>query len=285
MQMKYSNNLSLPEPLVKAITAGDGSRPPEPNVRRTTQLIDAPWRYKLFAKHYDEIKVDVSDRIWSIMGQIGHSVLENVECKDYQQEVSMQKEIDGMTITGTADLIYNNSIYDFKFTTIYKQEGCKEWDDQLNVYRWLYGEDKIQNLYIVAIFRDWSKTKAYSSNVPSTQVKLIKIPVYNDAERFVKACVKLHQNPRPDVCTPEERWAKPDCWAMYRNKAKSKADNPRAYKLYYNEAEAVEYLKLAKINCPKDDWTLEFRQGEDTRCMDYCDVSQFCEYYKNTYLT
>ena len=68
-----TNVHGLPEALVPAVTndpyvgGGDIS---------VTKLIDAPQVRALTRKHHDKLVVDVSERIWALLGQGVHTVLE-----------------------------------------------------------------------------------------------------------------------------------------------------------------------------------------------------------------
>jgi hypothetical protein len=71
--MQLTNRLNLPDALVAAIAndsyvgGGDIS---------VTKLIDSPQIRTLGRKYKDSIVVDVSERIWALMGQAVHTVLE-----------------------------------------------------------------------------------------------------------------------------------------------------------------------------------------------------------------
>ena len=68
-----TNVHGLPQSIVAAVTndpytgGGDIS---------ATKLIDAPQIRTLMAKHKDQITTDVSERIWSLLGQAVHTILE-----------------------------------------------------------------------------------------------------------------------------------------------------------------------------------------------------------------
>ena len=68
------------------------------------------------------------------------------------------------------------------------------------------------------------------------------------------------------ACTPEERWAKPDKWAVMKHGRKS------AVKVFDSEEEANANIGLGDY--------IEYRQGVDTKCEDYCMVNQFCPYWQ-----
>ena len=85
--------------------------------------------------------------------------------------------------------------------------------------------------------------------------------------------LKSYQN-IPDgqlpICTEKERWRKDTAYAVIKKGGK------RAIKLFDNEIDASIYAN-------KNNAEVEVRYGEDTRCLGYCPVNQFCSYYKEKY--
>ena len=71
--MNLTNLLGLPDAFVAAVKndpytgGGDIS---------ATKLIDSPQRRVLYGKYKDFVVEDVSDRVWAVMGQAVHTVLE-----------------------------------------------------------------------------------------------------------------------------------------------------------------------------------------------------------------
>ena len=70
-------------------------------------------------------------------------------------------------------------------------------------------------------------------------------------------------------CTPSEMWKKPIVYAI------RKIGGARAKSLHDTQTEAEE-----KLSTLGKEYELEIRQGERTRCKDYCIVNQFCKQYK-----
>jgi hypothetical protein len=73
----------------------------------------------------------------------------------------------------------------------------------------------------------------------------------------------------PD-CTPSEMWEKPTTWAI------KKKGNIKAKKVYDQEDYAIEALKELS-----GEYEIEVRQGERTRCANFCPVSQYCQQYRD----
>ncbi len=282
--MNYTNKANLPAPLVSAITndkydyaaAGDIS---------ATGAVMPPIIRELTRRHNDELTEDVSNRIWPLIGDIGHTILERSGADNVIQEERMSMELHGWTVTGKVDLIAEHagaySIQDWKFTSVWAVKDMKpEWEQQLNIYAALAAANgfHISKLQIVAILRDWSKLRAAREpDYPQVGVVVRDVPLWSPGKQagYLSARVLLHQQARvmPDdellLCTEEERWRKPDVWAV------KKKGNKRALRLFTDSNEATHY---AQYNAGKDSYEIEHRPGEDTRCLHYCGVKQFCSY-------
>jgi len=232
-------------------------------------------------KQNDQImEVDASDRLWALMGQIGHGILER-SANAGIVEKRWYEAIDGYVISGQGDLVLaENKLIDYKFTSVYTiKEGLKqEWEEQLNLLA-LLAESKAQPIreaQIICIFRDWSTLEARRDrNYPQRQVKVLPVPLwgYDRTLAFCRERIKLHadaqsgMSPLPE-CTAEERWEKPAKWAVM------KKGRVRAVKLYDNERDAIKHTTGEKNT------TVVHRPGESVRCADYCAAAPFCEQWK-----
>jgi hypothetical protein len=106
----------------------------------------------------------------------------------------------------------------------------------------------------------------------------MKLWTMQEREAYIAKRISLHSacefaietdGGLPD-CTPEEMWEKPTVWAI------KKKGNVRAKSLYESEVFATEALEqLGK------DYEIEVRQGERTRCANFCPVSQYCQQYRD----
>ena len=79
---KYMNKLNLPQPIVDAVKY-DGHRKGDYSI---TELPKSPKELWLTRRHDDEIVVDVSDRLWVLMGNAIHSVLEKSKTDNVLKE-------------------------------------------------------------------------------------------------------------------------------------------------------------------------------------------------------
>lgn len=165
-----------------------------------------------------------------------------------------------------------------------------EWEQQLNILDYLCykNPDELvvnnqqlmpKTLNILAILRDWSKLKSYQSqDYPKHQVVMIPIRKWSKKEQqeFIESRIKLHQSAEhmdiTPVCTPKERWQKKDTYRVLKDGRKT------ALRVLENEEQVKQYLKEKDL-VDKKGIQVVLAKGEETRCMHYCNVNQFCNYY------
>ena len=278
--MQITNHTNLPSAIVEAVR-NDPYDPGDCDIS-VTRLIGPPQLRILERRHADEIEEDASDRIWALVGQIGHRILERAEAEALA-ETRLFAQAGGWTVSGQFDrmvLLPDGTLQDYKFTSVWAcVDGPKpEWAAQLNVLRWLAAENHyppIRRLQIVAILRDWSRGKARAGgDYPRHQVKVLPVPLWplEEAGRFVTERVRLHQaaeaaaaagRPLPE-CTAAERWAKPTRYAVRKPGRRS------AVKLFDDHAAAWELAATIPNGY------VETRPGDSIRCADYCAVAPFC---------
>lgn len=256
-----------------------------------TQLLNSPKIVALTKKFEEEIEQDASDMVWSIFGSAVHNVLEHGKDENHIVEQRIHKNYEGWDISGAIDLQVINpdgiDVKDYKTTTVWAVMNEKvEWEVQLNIYAGLVEDVKkipVTSVGIVAIIRDWNRRESTTrEGYPEAPIKEIPIRLWSKEERdaFISNRISLHSacefaletdGELPD-CTPEEMWEKPTVWAV------RKTGNKRAHSLYETEELAVS--ALAELG---DKYEMEVRQGERTRCTNFCPVNTWCTQYK-TYL-
>lgn len=288
--MRITNKYNLPAPLVKAVSLTHHKSDDDPNSIRVSQVIMPVQIRALLKRHEDEIEEDAADRIFSLLGTLLHDNLEQ-NAKDLLNcttEEALSTEILGWKVTGHYDLaeaeltLEGETLTDWKLTSIYamKDKDLKpEWDAQVNIYAELIrlAGKTVSKAQIVAIGRDWSKRRAErESDYPQRQVIIKPVALWSSetVHTFLETRVALHQKADREnlwpACTPDERWARPDIWAIY------KKGNKRATKLCYSESEAARWLDNNIANDHLHYYHVEHRPGESIRCESYCPVSKFC---------
>lgn len=257
-----TNRYNLPAPLVRAIRndpydGGDGQI-------SVTRLLQPPQITKLSKGR--EIVEDASDRIWALLGQAVHTILERANTGEagVVVEKRIYREILGWRVSGKFDVWEEGILSDYKITSVYARGGKIEWENQLNLLNALchWHGITIERLQVVAIFRDWRPKEAMKEGYPQSQVAVIPVALWpkERAEAYLEERVRLHQQDEVPPCTDEERWHQPDKWALMKKGGK------RAVKLFDLKPEII----LTK------DQYWEHRPGSYPRCESYCPASKFC---------
>ena len=282
--MKITNQANLPEPIVQAVIAD-----PYPHGKTgdisATALIGPPQIRMLKREHWSAIEEDASDRIWALLGQAVHAILERAAKADGNRvhliEERLFAVVEGWQISGQFDraaLIETSGAWvlqDYKVTGVMSIVGGikPEWEAQLNVLRWLlhmHGH-KIDRLEVVPIFRDWFKSKAkHTKNYPPAPSMCLPVPAWDleKTEAYIIERVRLHQKAEQGIaieCTPEERWERKAAWAV------KKPNRKTALRVFDNEQQAQELAEQTPGGY------VEYRPGESVRCAQYCSVRDFCQ--------
>lgn len=283
--MKLTNKLGLPQPIVKAVS-NDGYNSGDCDIS-VTSLLKPPQMLSLERQFEEELEEDVSDRIWSLLGQVVHGILERAE-ETAIAEQRLVIEVEGWKLSGQMDrfLLKEGILQDYKFTSVYKvRDGVpEEYAKQLNIYAHILRKHgkTVNKLQIVAILRDWSKNQYNREGdpYPAQQVVLLDVPIIPDEEvaEYVKERVLLHkaaasfspkQLAEQSPCSAEDRWARGDVWAIVKNGQK------KASRLCNSEEAAKLMLETLGPG-----HKIVFRPGESVRCKSYCNAAKFCEQYK-----
>jgi hypothetical protein len=281
--MRITNKLGLPAAIVAAVT-NDGYTKGDADISITGLL--KPARVAgLEKQHADELEEDVSDRIFALLGQVTHSILERAALVAPTEGVNSEKRlyvtVEGWRVSGQMDrvVILEGLLQDYKLVSIYKlKDGVPpEYEQQLNLYAELLRQNGqlVKKLQIVGIYRDWSKSAAdRDEEYPQSQVQVFTAPMWpqEKAQRFLRERVLAHQAARSGVlplCSDEERWAKPPVYAVMQQGRKS------AVKLCTSESEAMGLVGSDSKR------SVQFRPGKNTRCDSFCSVAKFCQQYQS----
>ena len=290
--MKYTNKHNIPQEIINAVHNDNYSRGKA--TISATGLLQPPRIRLLAQENYEKLTIDVSDEIWKLLGQSVHTILEraNEDNKDIITEKRMYAVVNSWTVSGQTDSIdvKSNTLKDYKVTSVWSiisalKEGKVEWEQQLNIYAYLYKQTTgktIDQLNIIAIARDWNKNQYLRSggDYPPSPITVLNIDLWSDEEQeaFIKQRVSIHQEAEVDylindklpLCTDEERWRRKDTYRVEKKGRKT------AVRVLDTQEEANEYIgghkdsKLLKVVEAK---------GECVRCANYCDVAEFCNQY------
>jgi hypothetical protein len=273
--MRITNNLNLPASLAKAVSNDKYSRG-DAHISVTGLLGPARKRY-LEHLHADEITEDVAERIWALMGQITHGILERADDQAWCEERLFIERF-GWRISGQFDrylLEEDGRLQDYKLTSTYSiKDGVKvDWEAQENIYALMLREHgyHVSKLEIVAILRDWQKAKAkHTPDYPQVPALVIPVRMWtaDETETYIKQRLNAHSKAHRNLpeCTAEERWERPAVYALH------KTGNKRATKLFDTENEAEEALQETSKG-----HEIQYRPAEQRRCTDYCAALPFCD--------
>lgn len=279
--MILTNKYALPETIVNAVKAHEHKQ----GTYSVTELLKPPRIVHLSRRHFDEMEEDVSDRIWALLGTSVHSILEKGEGKMQFSEQYLTKYVESVELTGTADLFDAETgiLTDYKVTSVWSViygDRIKEWEQQLNIYAWLYRcySFKVREIQVVAILRDWQKSKVGDDNYPFINVVTVPLNLWskNEQEEFITGRIRMMEHSKDledselPFCTAEERWAKSDTWAVIKKGRK------RADRVLKSEEEAVIYAVDHYGDEYEKHCSIEFRPGKNVRCDDYCPVRRWC---------
>ena len=283
--MKITNKLNLPQPFVDAATSEYTYTPKRYSV---TSLTKGVREAILQHRHNDEVEQDAADMVWLVFGKAVHTILENAaDTPGLEVEGRLEKDMgDGYTLSGIFDLYnpHTKTVSDWKTASTWKVifNDWTDYEKQLAIYAWLLNESgkPCTRGEIVAILKDHSKTEASrKSDYPQLPVHVQAFdftPEYLEKvaemvrENFeaIKYAETLEDFDLP-MCSEEERWHKPDKWAVKKPGVK------KAVRLLDSREEAQAYIANHKEGYKLE---IEYRPGEDTKCLRYCSVAQFCDH-------
>lgn len=266
--LTVTNKHGLPEAIVRAVMNDPYNRGDADFT--VTQLLKPPQIAALERAH--ETPEDASDRIWSLMGQSVHTVLERAAQNApasaiFEQRFTMTVDVDGKTYTvsGQVDHFEMGALTDYKITSVYARGGKDDWTAQLNLLRLILAANNrtVTRLQNVLIFRDWRPKEALREDYPQSQVAVLRIDMWSmeRAVEFLKQAIRDHVAAAPRACTPDEQWAQPEKWALMKKGRKT------AIKLYE--------VKPAHVELAEGQFW-EHRPGAKRRCESYCSVAAHC---------
>ena len=231
--MQITNRYNLPEAIANAARRDTYSR--GASRISVTQLISSPRIEALRSVHHDKMVVDITDRIWALLGTAVHHILEVGAEEGHTSEERLFTEVDGWTISGAVDIQADGGIIDYKCTSVYSVMNDKpDWETQLNLYAYLVRRSKgerIKKLQICAILRDWRKSDAERKpDYPQQPIVMVRVPLWapERQDEYVAERVLLHKRaaaavdlgtPLP-LCSDEDRWARGDTWAVFKPEGK-----------------------------------------------------------------
>lgn len=270
--MKISNKFNLPTPILNAILNDDydsgGADITASSLWKPTQMLD------LTRKHADDIEVDASDLLSTLLGKALHDYIRKYDT-EAMTEQRIFTHVEGMLLSGQFDrlIVANGCIQDYKVTSVARfnhQKHESEWENQLNTYAFLLRRHgvTVNSLQVIAILRDWSDFQAERTpDYPRIMVEVADIPLWSPEEAELRIAARIDAIKQPSPCTDAERWHRPPKFAVMKNGRKN------AVKLFNDEADALTFIASASDSRYL---YLQKRPGDNIRCRKYCSVAPFC---------
>jgi len=283
--LKITNNLNLPEGLVKAVDTERHNKT-DKELSATT-LLKGVKEIILTWRHWDKLTVDAADRIWAIFGTAVHALLEAEGKHEFTECDFTVPMPNGVTVTGRIDN-YNmetETITDYKTGSVWKviMGDFYDWRMQGIIYAWLLVKSgfKVKRCRFIDLLKDHSKSKAkFDSKYPQVPVYVYEFPITEAelkegeayiAERLTEY-LKYLDKPDDEIppCTDKERWASETGYAVMKQGRKA------AVRVLPSKAEADR--KAAELGAGH---YVETRPGVSRKCGDYCACCDFCNFYNN----
>jgi len=281
--MIITNKHGVPEPLVTLASKEYYSK--GTSQYSVTEIMSPPKIKRLREQYKDQIKQDVSDMLWNLLGSALHVVMERGVTDGWTMEERLYKEVDGVTVSGAIDIQQETPegvvIIDYKFTSAWAvMQEKEEWQQQLNVYKWLVEtvkRKKVVGLKICALVRDFNRHET-KEGYPKASIEMVDIPMWDSVktEAYVRERLNLHRDAKVSAdfgdelpaCSDTDRWQSETIYAVKREGRKT------AIRLFKTIEEANELAE-------KEKGYVETRLGEPKRCTgNYCGVAEWCEQYQ-----
>lgn len=282
--MRITNKLKLPVGLVNAVST---ERHNKPGTLSVTTLLKGVKEVLLTERHWDEMTDDASDRVWAVFGTAVHALLEHEGPGEFAEE-QMGLKVGGITVTGRIDN-YNMetaTITDWKTASVWKvkMQDFDDWYWQGILYAWILRKNGFpaKKCRFIALLKDHSKSKAridsqypaspcyvYQFNVRKKDMLAAEILVCKKTAEYRK----YRDTPDDEIppCTPEERWADDEKWAVMKSGRKS------AVRLFDSE-EAAAFFCAEMTEKGEKGYSVEYRPGQSRKCLDYCPARAFCDF-------
>lgn len=246
----------------------------------TTEILKPPQLTFLASKH--EPRDLGAWQSWSaFIGTVIHDYLENSARKHFpnaliEERLYKEFEIDGETVKlgGKVDIVFPGVlIKDYKviFESQCPDKMKSDHEAQNNYNAILLHENGVTVTHgqIEYIAKDW-RPNSFRKTIPEprraiTKPLLDKDKVTTSLVRRLTEHVRAKKGLPTRSCTDEERWMKPNQWAL------GKVGFKRARKVCHSQKEADENKKPGEV--------IEFRQGEYTRCEKWCSFSHVCSQF------
>jgi hypothetical protein len=268
-----------------------------------TDIISPP-RVVHLKKRYGHIaKKTLDGSVAAMLGTAIHEYFEKYlelwcdkhDYDGYNLEEQVQIKRQGRKISGRTDIREDTILYDLKSIKVWKlifDPDLVEFHEQQNLYRLLIKLDlgvKIEQLNIVAIYKDWQEGNALRDrHYPQQQVIEYELSLwdYVDTERFLDTklaelirCEEIADEDLP-ICTRDERWERhPGGDTIHYGILKNRKAK-RATKVIRGGSLDDAVAVAQGMKGMTADSVIEIRYALPKRCQKYCDINEHCSFWK-----
>ncbi len=226
--MRYSNRYKLPGAFVRAVENDPYDK--GNSDFSATGLAEPPRATVLKAQHPNDLIVDVSSRVASIIGQGAHHIAERAARPGIdlcEKRFFADFNVDGVKyiVSAQIDLFETDTcaLYDWKTAKAYAFSkgvggGKKpEWIQQMNVGAEImrrHGHD-VKSLGVIAMLKDFRSEEAGQKGMPETEVISVDIPLWEPAKAndYIETRIRLHIAARKELplCSASDNWSGRKC--------------------------------------------------------------------------
>ena len=147
---------------------------------------------------------------------------------------------------------------------------------------WKLHHHAVKTLKIALKLRDWTPSQAGRGDYPSSPFTEFTLPIwdFDKTEKYIQSRVDLYMQKDVPLCTDEERWKTPECYAVKKKGVKKAVAATMVIdgnRVPIPTEEAAKKIICEKGNSPQ--MYVEHRPGEYRRCASFCDCRTLCRKY------
>lgn len=285
--MKWTNKYNLPERVIRQIS---NVHKPNPERISITHLIDCPRERQLMIDHWDNLELDYSDFLQTLLGISVHARQDSLaKGTDVESEIKFEDKVGLFIVVGKADN-YDSKDAVVRETKV-KAVGVLEYESfivevtkQLNCYAWQLRKRNfpVKKLELDVYYRDWVQWQARKANTTSYAVmkkgRKTAVKTFSSLDEAIKYEDKLFSS---SSCNEDDHYyvETREASGLY---PVLPIDHSIPINLWtFKEQEEfvhdqVELFTLDPYYCgPEGRWK------NDLRCKEYCKARTVCEYAKS----
>ncbi len=293
--MIYTNIHNLPDRVIKQLPL---PRKPEERILHVTELLSSPREHTLLLEHWDDLEVDFSVFLDTLLGTALHKYQESLNKQ--RSEIKLSGKIGQFTIVGTADSYDpdTKTLRDTKVRPVgtlkypsFKEDLAK----QLNCYSYFLSQTdlEIKHLEADVYYRDWKHWESNKSNKVRYAVmkkgRKTALKVFDTLNELYSWCEEQEicgTTRSDDNFDPPEFTMKKEYSIEERggdeNYPVISVDHSVPIELWTPEIQkewledTCELFSLDKMYCDNT-----YRWKNDLKCREFCSVRSICKYALN----